>query len=168
MTANGRSNGNSDGNCDGGPYLRDVIEIPDAVLAGSFKVELSGGFGEAAKQVGEYVVTPQLAKAFRRALSIVKASVASGRSNGAYLHGSFGSGKSHFMTVLHAILSYDEAARAKPELQPLIADNRNWLQARRFLMVPYHLVGSTDLDSAILGGYVSYVRRVHPDAPVPP
>ncbi|MFD8338163.1 PglY protein [Streptomyces solisilvae] len=162
MTANGRSNGN------GELYLRDVIDIPKTVLAGSFKVALSEGFGAAAKQVGEYVVTPQLEKAFRRALSVVRESVASGKPNGAYLHGSFGSGKSHFMTVLHAILSYDESARGKRDLQPLIADNREWMQGRKFLMVPYHLVGSTDLDSAILGGYVNYIRRVRPDAPVPP
>ncbi|MFC6937630.1 hypothetical protein ACFQHO_50115 [Actinomadura yumaensis] len=32
----------------------------------------------------------------------MKAPVRGGKSNAAYLHGSFGSGKSHFITVLHA------------------------------------------------------------------
>ncbi|MCT9080286.1 PglY protein [Streptomyces fulvoviolaceus] len=149
-------------------YLRDVLDLSEVVRAGSFKIELSGGFDETAKRVGEYVVTPQLEQALRRALKIVEASVRAGSSDAAYLHGSFGSGKSHFMTVLHAILSNDPAARAKPTLQPIIADHDAWLRDRKFLMVPFHLVGATDLDSAILGGYVRTVRHLHPDAPVPP
>ncbi|UQA97318.1 PglY protein [Streptomyces halobius] len=149
-------------------YLRDVLDLSQEVLAGSFKVELSGGFEETAKRVREYVVTPQLEQALRRALKIVQASVQTETSNAAYLHGSFGSGKSHFMTVLHAILSNDPAARTKPKLQPVIADHDAWLRDRTFLMVPFHLVGATDLDSAILGGYVTAVSRLHPDAPVPP
>ncbi|REK92078.1 PglY protein [Streptomyces inhibens] len=149
-------------------YLRDVLDLSEVVRAGSFKIELSGGFDETAKRVGEYVVTPQLEQALRRALKIVEASVRAGSSDAAYLHGSFGSGKSHFMTVLHAILSNDPAARAKPTLQSVIADHDAWLRDRKFLMVPFHLVGATDLDSAILGGYVRTVRQLHPDAPVPP
>ncbi|WP_328364920.1 PglY protein [Streptomyces sp. NBC_00445] len=149
-------------------YLRDVLDLSEVVRAGSFKIELSGGFDETAKRVAEYVVTPQLEQALRRALKIVEASVRAGTSDAAYLHGSFGSGKSHFMTVLHAILSNDPAARAKPTLQPIIADHDAWLRNRKFLMVPFHLVGATDLDSAVLGGYVRTVRQLHPDAPVPP
>ncbi|MCX4810658.1 PglY protein [Streptomyces sp. NBC_01239] len=155
-------------NSGGDLYLRDVLDLPESVLAGSFKVELSGGFDETAERVHEYVVTPQLEQSLRRALKIVEASVRAGSSNAAYLHGSFGSGKSHFMTVLHAILSNDPAARAKPTLQPIVADHDRWLRDRKFLMVPFHLVGATDLDSAILGGYVATVRRLHPDSPVPP
>lgn len=149
-------------------YLRDVLDLSQDILAGSFKIELSGGFDETAERVREYVVTPQLEQALRRALKIVEVSVQAGTSNAAYLHGSFGSGKSHFMTVLHAILSNDPAARAKPALQPVIADHDSWLRNRKFLMVPFHLVGATDLDSAILGGYVRTVLQLHPDAPVPP
>ena len=141
-------------------YLRDVFDIPEDVHAGDFKIELSGGFGEAQRRVEEYVVTPQLKEAFRRSLGMVKAAVRDDKSETAYLHGSFGSGKSHFMTVLHAVLDNDPVARRKPELQDVIADNDDWLRGRRFMMVPFHLVGSTDLDSAILGGYVAAAHRL--------
>ncbi|MGI5232535.1 PglY protein [Actinoallomurus sp. CA-142502] len=141
-------------------YLRDVFDIPEDVHAGDFKIELSGGFGEARQRVDEYVVTPQLKEAFRRSLNMVKAGVRDGKSEAAYLHGSFGSGKSHFMTVLHAVLDNDPAARSKPELQDVIAAHDEWLRGRRFMMVPFHLVGSADLDSAILGGYVAAARRL--------
>ncbi|MFE5688252.1 PglY protein [Streptomyces sp. NPDC056512] len=154
-------------------YLKDVLNLPKSVLAGDFKVELSGGFGESSQRVREYVVTDQLEQAFRKSLGIVKAAVRDNTSHAAYLHGSFGSGKSHFLTVLHAILNDSAAvAREKPKLQAVIADHADWLAQegtkKRFLMVPYHLVGAASLDSALLGGYVAAVRRLHPDAPVPP
>lgn len=148
-------------------YLRDVIHIPESVHSGDFKVELSGGFGKTAERVEQYVVTDQLRTAFAKALSIVRAALRDGSSHAAYLHGSFGSGKSHFLTVLHALLNDDPVARAKSGLAPVIADNESWLSGKRFLMVPYHLVGAADIDSAILGKYADYVRTEHPDAPVP-
>ncbi|HXR72815.1 MAG TPA: hypothetical protein VN779_18670 [Actinocrinis sp.] len=117
--------------------------------------------------VDEYVVTDQLRGAFASALSLVKTGVSKNSSHAAYLHGSFGAGKSHFLTVLHAILNNDPAARAKPGLQAVIADHDAWLRGRRFLMVPYHLVGATDITSALLGGYVSTVANLHPEAPTP-
>ncbi|MBA2949605.1 PglY protein [Streptomyces himalayensis] len=154
-------------------YLKDVLNLPKSVLAGDFKVELSGGFGESGQRVREYVITDQLEQAFRKSLGIVKAAVRDNTSHAAYLHGSFGSGKSHFLTVLHAILNDSAAvARDKPKLQAVIAEHADWLvqegTRKRFLMVPYHLVGAASLDSALLGGYVATVRRLHPGAPVPP
>jgi hypothetical protein len=148
-------------------FLRDVIDIPESVHAGDFKVELSGGFVETKALVDDYVVTDQLLQAFRKALSVVRAAVRGGGSHAAYLHGSFGSGKSHFMAVLHAVLDNDEAARSKADLQPVIAEHDEWLVGKRFLKVPYHLVGAADVASALLGGYVATVRRLHPDRPTP-
>ncbi|MBD0735466.1 PglY protein [Streptomyces sp. CBMA29] len=148
-------------------FLRDVIDIKEDVHAGDFKVELSGGFTETDQRVAEYVVTDQLQTAFRRALGLVGAAVRTGTSHAAYLHGSFGAGKSHFLTVLHAALNNHPAARAKRRLQEVIAEHDEWLRRSKFLMVPYHLVGSVDLDSALLGGYVATVRKLHPDKPTP-
>ncbi|MFG3657083.1 PglY protein [Streptomyces sp. NPDC047706] len=148
-------------------FLRDVIDIKEDVHAGDFKVELSGGFTETDARVAEYVVTEQLQGAFRSALGLVGAAVRSGNSHAAYLHGSFGAGKSHFLTVLHAVLNNSAAARCKPRLQEVIAEHDDWLRDSNFLMVPYHLVGSTDLDSAILGGYVHAVRSLDGNKPTP-
>ncbi|MFF8614572.1 PglY protein [Streptomyces sp. NPDC015350] len=159
-----RSNGTGNGDL----YLRDVLNLPDSVLAGSFKVDLSEGIEQIEESVDQYVVTPNIDKALRRALTVVRESVRSGKPNASYLHGSFGSGKSHFMTVLHAILDGSPAARTKPALQPIIADHDSWMRDRKFLKVPFHLVGATDLDSAILGGYVRHIREAEPTASVPP
>jgi hypothetical protein len=148
-------------------FLRDVIDLPKSVHAGDFKVALTDGFSETEARVAEYVVTDQLRQAFAKALSLVRAAVRDGVSHAAYLHGSFGSGKSHFLTVLHAVLNNHPAVRAKVSLQPVIANHDEWLRGKKFLMVPYHLVGATDIDSAVLGGYVATVRKLHPDQPTP-
>ncbi|MFD7700530.1 hypothetical protein [Streptomyces caelestis] len=148
--------------------LRDVLDIKEDVYAGDFKVELSQGFsGRSAGRVEEYVVTPQLQEQFGKALKLIRGAVRKNASYAAYLHGSFGAGKSHFLTVLHAVLNGEPAARAKPRLREVIAEHDEWLRGRRFLMVPYHLVGAANLDEALLGGYVRAVREQHPDAPTP-
>ena len=56
--------------------------------------------------------------------------VASGVSRGAFLTGSFGSGESHFMAVLRALLRHDPAARAKVELHPVLAGHDDVLLDR--------------------------------------
>ncbi|MDT0542555.1 PglY protein [Streptomyces lonegramiae] len=147
--------------------LRDVIAIKEDVHAGNFKVDLSQGFSETDERVDEYVVTEQLQKQFRKALGLVADAVRTGDSHAAYLHGSFGAGKSHFLTVLHAALNNHPVAQAKRGLAEVMAEHQDWLPNSRFLMVPYHLVGSADLDSALLGGYVHTVRQLHPEAPTP-
>ncbi|MGW5633287.1 hypothetical protein [Streptomyces sp. NPDC003832] len=148
--------------------LRDVLDIKEDVYAGDFKVELSQGFtGKAAGRVEEYVVTPQLQQQFGKALKLVRGAVRKNASYAAYLHGSFGAGKSHFLTVLHAVLNGEPSARAKPRLREVIAEHDEWLRGKRFLMVPYHLVGAANLDEALLGGYVRAVREQHPEAPTP-
>jgi hypothetical protein len=148
--------------------LRDVLDIKEDVYAGDFKVELSQGFaGDSAGRVEEYVVTPQLQAQFGKALKLVRGAVRKNASYAAYLHGSFGAGKSHFLTVLHAVLNGDASARAKPRLREVIAEHDEWLRGKKFLMVPYHLVGAANLDEALLGGYVRAVRDQHPEAPTP-
>ncbi|MFI1563985.1 hypothetical protein ACH4ZX_13160 [Streptomyces sp. NPDC020490] len=148
--------------------LRDVLDIKEDVYAGDFKVELSQGFtGRAAGRVEEYVVTPQLQEQFRKALNLVRGAVRKNTSYAAYLHGSFGAGKSHFLTVLHAVLNNDPSVRTKPRLREVVAEHDEWLRGKRFLMVPYHLVGAANLDEALLGGYVRAVRERHPEAPTP-
>lgn len=146
--------------------LRDLVAIPDEVHAGDFVLSLAKGVGEKST-ITEYVVTPPLAADFDRALGLIRSAVETGLSRAAYLDGSFGSGKSHFMAVLYAILSGDPDARGKKGLADIVAKHDGWLKNRRFLLVPYHLPDSQSLDAAILGGYVSHVTRLHPGKPLP-
>lgn len=152
---------------DARPLIRDLIDIPEHVHQGDFVLKLADGLGHAKATVRDYVVTPQLELCFDDALGFIKGAVTGGTSKAAYLHGSFGSGKSHFMAVLTLLLAGDPDARSIPELAKVVVRHDEWIQGRRFLLVPYHMIGSSDLESAILGQYAVHVRQLHPEAPVP-
>lgn len=147
--------------------LRDVITIPDAVREGDLVFKLTDAAEHTQRTLDQYVVTPQLLGAFVDAAKLVGAAVDEHRSKAAYLSGSFGSGKSNFMGVFQLLLDGNPAALAKPELAPVVAEMSKWRGERKFLTVPFHLIGAKSLESAVLGGYVEHLRKVHPDAPMP-
>lgn len=147
--------------------LKDLIEIPTEVHRADFVISLSDGIDEPERTVDTYVVTDQLVECFNRALGLIASAVEGRASNGAYLHGSFGSGKSHFMAVLHLLLEGDAHARSKTELADVVAKYDPRLEGRKFLLVPYHMVGAESMEDGVLGGYVKQVRKLHPDAPLP-
>ena len=149
------------------PLIRDLIDIPEQIHRDDFVLRLAEGVARPAETLRTYVVTPQLAGAFDRALDLIKGAVASGSSKAAYLHGSFGSGKSHFMAVLHLLLQHDAAARATEGLEGVVTRHDDWLAGKRFLLVPYHMIGKPSLEAAVLGGYAARVADGHPDAPTP-
>ena len=89
--------------------LRDVIEIPDHAGAEDYVLRLTDSVDDdaVAQTLSDYVVTPALVEAFDTALGLVADAIRSGVSRGAFLTGSFGSGKSHFMAVLYTLLRHD-------------------------------------------------------------
>jgi hypothetical protein len=147
--------------------LKDLIEIPTEVHKADFVISLADGIDEPERTVDSYVVTDQLVGCFDRALGLIAAAVEGKASKGAYLHGSFGSGKSHFMAVLHLLLERDPHARSKTELADVVAKYDPRLNGKRFLLVPYHMVGAESMEAGVLGGYVEHVRKLHPQAPLP-
>jgi hypothetical protein len=150
--------------------LRELIEIPERVGRGDYVFTLQDAVHEPDRVLQDYVVTEQLANAFSDALGFVRGAVQGRESRATYLDGSFGSGKSHFMAVLYLLLAHAPSARERSELQPIVAQNDSWLQGKRFLLVPIHMInsGARTLEQAVLGGYVRRVRELHPDAPTPP
>jgi len=148
--------------------IKDLIDIPDRVQKGDFVLKLSEDIQRPDVVLKDYVVTPELARNFDAALTFIRSAVQGRTSKATYLHGSFGSGKSHFMAVLHLILQGHPEARAIPELAAVIKKHNDWLDGKRFLLVPYHMLNSHDMESGILGGYVDFMRAKHPDKPIPP
>lgn len=148
--------------------IKELIDIPERVQKGDYVLRLVEDIARPEVVLKDYVVTEELAKLFDEALTLIRAAVEKRSSQAVYLHGSFGSGKSHFMAVLHLILAGHPAARAIPELAWVIAKHNSWLAGRRFLLVPYHMINAHDMESGILGGYVDFIRGKYPDAPTPP
>lgn len=151
------------------PLLREYIVIPEpsATSNSDFVLKLADGVSNTDRTVSEYVIPPSLVENFDQALGLISTALASGVSRAAYLHGSFGSGKSHFMAVLYALLHGERSARERDEFAPLLARHDSWLAGRKFLIVPYHLIGAKSLEQRVLGGYIEQVRRLHRDAPIP-
>ena len=71
------------------------------------------------------------------------------------------------MAVLNLLLDNNVTARSIPELTSVVAQHNAWTQGRKFLLVPFHMIGARSMESAILGGYAEFVRKRHPEAPVP-
>lgn len=148
--------------------IKELIDIPDRVQKGDFVLRLAEDINRPEVVLANYVVTPELAKCYDAALSFIGSSVRNRTSKATYLHGSFGSGKSHFMAILHLILQGNASARGIPELAAVIQKHNEWLAGKKFLLVPYHMIGAHDMESGILGNYVEFMRRTHPEAPTPP
>jgi len=147
--------------------LRELIDIPEAVHKGDFVMSLAEGVTDAQATTSSYVVTDQLARAFDNALGFVASAVGENKSKAAYLDGSFGSGKSHFMAVLHLLLQRDPDARSITELADVIARHDPSLKDLSFELVPFHMIGAESMEQAVFGGYVEHLKRVDPQASTP-
>jgi predicted ATPase len=97
-------------------YLKDLLDLLAAVNKGDFVLKLAEGVEKSEETLRSYVVTPQLERCFDEVLSLIQNALSGSSSKACYLHGSFGSGKSHFMAVLHLILAGNTRARSIPEL----------------------------------------------------
>ncbi|MCA9537158.1 MAG: hypothetical protein KC593_25930 [Myxococcales bacterium] len=148
------------------PRVRDLLDLPDQVRKGDFVLKLTEGVDDPEKTAGDFVATPPLVDAFDRALGLVGSALRDGKSQAAYLHGSFGSGKSHFMAVLSLMLSAHEAPWKKPELHPL-REKHGFVGQRKLLQLRFHMIGKDSIESAIFKGYLDFVRQQHPEARVP-
>lgn len=113
-----------------------------------------------------YVVTDSIAANLRRALGFVQNALDSGNNQGVYLTGNFGSGKSHFMAVLYALLSQAPEARQVEELQPIIAENEK-LASKRFLQLTTHFLGSDSVEERLFSSILNQLAAQHPNASMP-
>ncbi|MFI6366892.1 phage resistance protein [Nocardia sp. NPDC050630] len=153
------------------PLLRDLIDIREHVAGSDYVLTLADAVTEegSTKAVQDYVPTERLLGNFDEALSLIKSALDGNTSKPAFLHGSFGAGKSHFMAVLYALLSGNTVARSRAEFDPLLTKHE-WLteDGKKFLMVPYHMIDAKAMEQRVLGGYVDFVRKKHPEASIPP
>lgn len=146
--------------------LRDLIAIPERVEAADFVIKLDEGVSRHEQTIAEYVVTDAIAAAIAEGLDLVASALSQRSSRGAFLDGSFGSGKSHYMAVLHLLLSGSVSARQTPGLESVVASRIDTLDTK-LLVLDYNLLGARSFEGAIFGGYLDTVRLRHPDSPPP-
>jgi hypothetical protein len=146
--------------------IHDLLALPEAVRKGDFVQDLTGGISHPERTVSDYAITPKILLTFEQALSIIGSALRDNRSQAAYLHGSFGAGKSHFMAVLDLMLADHPAPWSRGELHPLRGKN-DWIGKKKLLQLPIHMLGAQDMESKILGAYVTWAAKNHRDAPTP-
>src|SRR5262249_39866105 len=69
--------------------------------------------------------------------------------------------------VLDLLLLGNSQARSIPELASVVSKHNEWTEGKKFLLVPYHMIGAENMESRVLGGYVDHIRRLHPSSPTP-
>lgn len=148
-------------------YIKDLIELPDQVRRGDFVLRLTEGVTKPEETLDTYVVTPQLVRCFDDALGMIRAGIEGRTSKAAYLHGSFGSGKSHFMAALYLLLQHNPAVRSVAELAPVVDRHNVWIQGKKFLLITYYMLSAKTMESHVLGEYVNQVQRLHPGTKLP-
>ena len=147
--------------------VKDLFHLPETVHKIGFVEELSRAVGQPKITAENYVVTPGIVAAFERALGLVHSALRDGRSRAAFLQGSFGSGKSHFMALVSLLLDGDEHAWRIPELH-FLREKFPFAGQTKILQLRFHLIGHTgNLESAIFTRYLETVRRLHPKADLP-
>lgn len=147
--------------------LRDLLDIPREVRKSSFVVRLTEGVAHPQEIIASYAATPDIVRNLDVALEYVEAAIRDKRSEAAYVHGSFGSGKSHFMAVLSLLLANEPVAWAETDLHGLRAKHE-WVKDRKILRLHFHMVGARSSEEAVFPAYMARIRELHPDAPVPP
>lgn len=149
--------------------LRDVIDIPERVGADDYVLRLTDSTDNDAHiraTVDSYVLTDSLKDNFAAAISLISDAITKNTSRGAYLAGSFGSGKSHFMAVLYALLGNHPGLRTE-RFRDLTDRYDANIAGKKILSLTYHFLGTKSMEEAIFRGYVDQIRRLHPEAPLP-
>jgi hypothetical protein len=149
-------------------HVKPLLDLPESIygIRSEFVEKLTEAVNQPKRTAENYVVTPPLVDAFDKALKIVGSSLKDARSRAAFLHGSFGSGKSHFMALLSLLLDGNEEAWRVPELHALRAKN-DFVGKKKLLQLHFHVTGAESLEGAIFQRYVAWVREKHPSATVP-
>lgn len=146
--------------------VHDLLELPEAVRKGDFVQGLADGIARPEATLRDYAITQKIVHSFETALSILKSAFEDSRSQAAYIDGSFGAGKSHFMAVLALMLADHPVPWARPELHALRTAHP-WIGQKKLVQLPIHMLDAQDMESKILGTYVRWVAEHHPDAGVP-
>jgi hypothetical protein len=160
--------------------ITDAFELPrpEDIRAMDFVVRLRDSdpnSSEVKQLLKDYVVTPAVEKELPHILDDMKQVFDRGEEYGRFIHGSFGSGKSHFMTMLALLL--EGAAPAWTKFRPLLnayraakaskgadaVDHEVWLSKAGLLIVRIHMLSvrgkSTGFDRAVYEGFNGALKR---------
>ena len=130
--------------------IHDYLEQPESTDQDNFITRLDDSIDRVRRSLREFVVAENVYPRLDAMLTAVGARLDDGRDVGRYIYGSFGSGKSHLMTVLGKMLERDESVYdlGHAALRRLRAAHP-WLDRRRTLVVRLNMMGKRSLSTAL-------------------
>ena len=154
--------------------MTEAFELPrpEDIRAMGFVIRLreaAPDSDEVKQLIRDYVVTPAVEEELPRILDDMKQVYDRGEEYGRFIHGSFGSGKSHFMTMLSMLL--ENVAPAWDKFRPYLdthkekrakqdrdaPEHSGWIPGANLLVVRIHMLSvrgrTTGLDRAIYDAF---------------
>lgn len=146
--------------------LHELLDLPAEVKKSDFVVQLTDGVAHPDALLKNYALTPDILRAFDLALDWVRGALRDRRSTAAYVHGSFGSGKSHFMAVLSLILGGDPTPWRATEMHAVLAKHE-WVKEKKLLRLHLNMAAARSLEDKVFPEYLRQIRALHPDESIP-
>lgn len=130
--------------------IHDYLEQPESTDQDNFITRLDDSVDRVRRSLREYVVGESVYPRLDEMLKAVGARLDDNRDVGRFIYGSFGSGKSHLMTVLGKMLERDETVYdlGHAALRRLRVAHP-WLDRHRTLVVRLNMMGKRSLTSAL-------------------
>jgi hypothetical protein len=132
----------------------DYLDLPDRPDLDAFITRLDDDADRVRQNLRQFVVTEKMKGDLGDLLSSVGDRLASGKDVGRFIYGSFGSGKSHLLTVLGKMLESDEQVYdlGHPALRWLRGQHA-WLDAKKTLVIRLNMMGKESLVSALYDAF---------------
>jgi hypothetical protein len=124
--------------------IHEVFDLPSDIPRCIVKIQDFDDPEVLRENIRDYVITETVADEMERLVDrIVASAVRHEAGEGHYLHGSFGSGKSHFMAILGLILENNPAVWEKdhPAIRRIQDEHGEWLAQHSILVVPVYMLG---------------------------
>lgn len=131
--------------------IRDIFDLPPTIPRCIVRIQDFDDPQTLQENIRDYVITHTVADEMERlADRIVASCVRHEAGEGHYLHGSFGSGKSHLMAILGLILESNVAIWSKdhPAIRAIQERHGEWLSGHPLLVVPVYMLGQSSLQAA--------------------
>lgn len=147
--------------------LADILDLPKEVTKSAFVVRLAEAVHHPDVLLDTYAITPDILAALDRGLGLVTNAITEKRNDAAFIHGSFGSGKSHFMAVLSLLCGNDPRPWSEPKLHELLAKHE-WVKHKRLLRLHLNLIDAPSIGDKLFSSYLAHMHKAHADAPLAP
>ena len=151
------------------PTITDVFDLPAKEDIGALRyvVRLTDEKDPKALAdlVRDYVLTPTVRKELPVVMDRLRHAHERGEEEGRFVHGSFGSGKSHFMAYLGLLLENHDVGWAKPDplIEELEKKHRDWIRGANVLVVRLHMLtmahGGAGFDRAVYAAFNQALAR---------